>query len=79
MLPVSRRCSRLAAKCLRPAGIPVLLGGAGAYTATPGKSYVTRNMERVVEKNTKDCKVRRRMPESQQNEEKRNEKEKCGW
>lgn len=29
-------------------------------------SYVTRNMERVGEKNTKDCKVRRRMPESQE-------------
>lgn len=57
MLPVSRRCSRLAAKCLRPAGIPVLLG-----TATPGSSpppiYATGKMERVGGKITKDCKAR---------------------
>lgn len=30
-LPVSQRCSEQAAKCLRPAYIPVLLGGAGAH------------------------------------------------
>ena len=41
-LPVSRRCSRQAAKWHRPASIPVLLGGAG--TATPGSSPLSMRL-----------------------------------
>ena len=36
-LPVSRRCSRQAAKCLRPANIPVLLGGENRPMTPPSK------------------------------------------
>ena len=41
-LPVSRRCSRQAAKWLRPASIPVLLDGAG--TARPGSSPLSMRL-----------------------------------
>ena len=46
-LPVSRRCCREAAKCPRPACIPVLLGGAGAYTATPESSSLSMRLGKL--------------------------------
>ena len=59
-LPVSRRCGRQAAKYLRPANIPVLLGGAGAYlyTGTPGSSPLSMRLgmvERVVKRGSWVC------------------------
>ena len=58
-LPVSRRCRRQAAKCLRPASTPVLLGGAGAYTATPGSSHLLCDWEYKAGgwENTKGCEL----------------------
>ena len=42
-------CSRQAAKRISPASIPVLLSGAGAYTATPGSSPHTQKENSRVE------------------------------
>ena len=70
-LPISRRCSKPAVKCLCPANIQLRLGNAKAYTATPRSSLLsiqlgTRN--KLVGKNKKDRKAMCCMPESQQYE-----------
>ena len=58
-LPVSRRCRRQAANCLRSVSPPVLLGGVRAYTATPGSSPLLCDWEYKAGgwENTKDCKL----------------------
>ena len=77
-LPVSRRCSKWAAKEPRPAGIPVLLGGAGASTpqrqeALPYLCDWECGAGGWEKHENCNCEEKRCVPESRQDEEERKE------
>ena len=78
-LPVSRRCSKQTAKEPRPAGIPVLLGGAGASTpqrqeALPYLCDWECGAGGWEKHENCNCEEKRCMPESQQDEEEKRRK-----